>query len=179
MPISFIENMKKQKVEDNQSLLKDRKLEEQAEYVEYLENQNDSQQEEIRELTKTVVDLERRLLTSELDIAKANNELEASNHEKKLLEDRVRYLEKAIKQYQELPDLKNMIENLQSLTTPSIDKLVEVMKHNNFSDFEETLSEFSDKIFHLQNIAEGTNCRVNQMYGIMERGMPFDGPRFR
>lgn len=178
MGINFIENIKKQKEEDKQRLLKDRKLEEQAEYVEYLEDQNDGQQKDIRKLKQTVVELEKKLLTSDLDIAKANNKLESVEHQKELLENRVKYLEKAIKQYQEMPDLKNMIENLQSLTTPSIDKLVEVMEHSNFGDFEESLSEFSNKIFHLQHIAENTNCRVNQIYGAVENSMHLGGVRF-
>lgn len=171
MGINFIENIKKQKEEDKQRLLKDRKLEEQAEYVEYLEDQNDGQQKDIRKLKQTVVELEKKLLTSDLDIAKANNKLESVEHQKELLENRVEYLEKAIKQYQELPDLKNMIENLQSLTTPSIDKLVEVMEHSNFGDFEETISEFKEKIDHIEHIAgqtEARTCRIddaiNHMY---------------
>lgn len=177
MGINFIENIKKQKAEDNQRLLKDRKLEEQAEYVEYLEEQNEGQQADIRRLKQTVVELENKLLTSDLDIAKANNKLESVEHQKELLENRVEYLEKAIKQYQEMPDLKNMIENLQSLTAPSIDKLVEVMEHSNFGDFEETISEFKKKVDHIEHIAVQTEARTCQINGAIDH-MRHSGVRF-
>lgn len=177
MGINFIENIKKQKEEDKQRLLKDRKLEEQAEYVEYLEEQNDSQQKDIRKLKQSVVELEKKLLTSDLDIAKANNKLESVEHQKELLENRVEYLEKAIKQYQEMPDLKNMIENLQSLTAPSIDKLVEVMEHNNFGDFEKDISEFKKKIDHIEHIAVQTEARTCQINGTINH-MHHSGVRF-
>lgn len=141
----------------NDDLVKDRKLEEQAELVGYLEKQNGIQQVEIRESKKTIVELETKLLSADLDIAKASNEIEEKENKIELLEDRIKYLEKAIKQYQQLPDLKNMIDNLSSLTTPSIDKLVEIMKDSNFDKFcnvEEKIEELKYDIRSLHNHIE-------------------------
>lgn len=50
-------------------------------------------------------------------------------------EDELEHLKKAIKTYQKMPELTKMIENLQELTTPSIDKLLKIMESNKDYDF--------------------------------------------
>lgn len=147
--MKFINKIKENKNAKKIDLVKDRKLEEQNDLIEYLKEQNDLQQEEIRELIEEKNELEKKLLSSDLEINKAKNEISDHISKNELLEDRVEYLEDAIEQYQNMPNLKNMIDNLSSLTTPSIDKLVEVMKSSNFdnlSSIEEKLNEIEEEI---------------------------------
>ena len=117
MEIKALKKIKEDKEFDRQRLLKERKLEEQAEFVKYLESQNDNQQDEIRGLKKTI-------------------------------------------------------------TTPSIDKLVEVMEHNNFSDFEEAITGLKNQIEHIERVAVQTEDRTCQINGAIDH-MRYSGVRFR
>lgn len=144
----------------NNNLVKDRKISEQAELIDYLKEQNDIQQQEIRELTETNIDLEKKLLSYDLNMAKASNETEEHEKKNELLQDRIKYLEKAIKNYQQLPDLKNMIDNLSSLTTPNIDKLADIMSSNQFEGLDEIVGKIDlvrGDIDRLRDKIDGTH----------------------
>lgn len=149
------------KLKNNDNLIKERKLKEQAELIEYFEEQNDLQQDEIRELKNENIALEEKNLSSDLTIAKANNKIEEQKEKINLLEDRIKYLENTIEKYQQLPDLKNMIDNLSTLTTPSIDKLIEVMEKSNFNDF----SDLESSINGLYSKVDETIYRINELAG--------------
>jgi len=130
------------KINKKDTLVKEDIIEEQRELIDYLEEKKEEQRKEIINLHKTIDRLERKTLTSDLDYAKTCNEIEEKEYKISQLEDRVEYLEETIKKYQELPDFKNMVENVSSLASPNIDKLVEIMKDNNF----ENLSDLKDKM---------------------------------
>lgn len=147
------------KLKNNDNLIRERKLKEQAELIEYFEKQNDLQQDEIRELKNENIALEEKNLSSDLTIAKANNKIEEQKEKINLLEDRIKYLESTIEKYQQLPDLKNMIDNLSTLTTPSIDKLIEVMEKSNFNDF----SNLESSIDGLYSKVDETIYRINEL----------------
>ena len=86
-----------------------------------------------------------------------------------MLEERIDYLENLVENYRQMPDLKNMVDNLSTLTAPNIDKLAEIMKDNNL----ESLSEIQEKIKDISNM-------VNNNYGMTEaiyRYCRSDGPR--
>ena len=58
------------------NLVKESKLLEQEELIGYLKEQNESQRDEIREYKQYNIDLEEKILSSDLEIAKASNEIE-------------------------------------------------------------------------------------------------------
>ena len=140
---------KKDNILKKDSLLEKRKLEEQEELIEYLKEDNDSKKDEIRDLIKEKIGLEEKILSSDLDLSKASAEIEEQEKKIQLLEERIEYLEELIENYRQMPDLKNMIDNLSTLTTPNIDKLAEIMKSNNLeslSEIKETIEDISDSI---------------------------------
>ena len=140
------------------NLVKESKLLEQEELIGYLKEQNESQRDEIREYKQYNIDLEEKILSSDLEIAKASNEIEEKEKKIELLEDRIKYLENTIEKYQQLPDLKNMIDNLSSLTTPSIDKLVEIMKDNKFDSFASLEDGMKNIASRVEKIHEHIDC---------------------
>ncbi len=132
-------NAKKDK-ENN--LINQNKMEEQSEYIEYLEEQTSEQNSEIRNLKEKNNNLEEKMLSIDLELKKKDNQLKAKDEEIRLLIERTEYLEDLVNNYRNMPDLKNMIDNLSELTSPSIEKLAEVLKNSKFDD----ITQLEDKI---------------------------------
>ena len=106
---------------------------------------------EIKNLTSELNQKELESLTSDKEIQKAKDKIE-------LLELQLKDTKQLLEEYKALPDLKNMIDNLSSLTTPSIDKLVEVIEKTNVLDDENKLSEIDDKLESIKCLLEYFSC---------------------
>lgn len=103
------------------------------------EEENRLLKEQVKKLTKQLNEEELKGLASDKTIGEMKNKVE-------LLELKLKDTKELLEEYKALPDLQNMINNLSSLTTPSIDKLVEVIEKTNFGDDEEKLSGIENKL---------------------------------
>jgi TolA-binding protein len=84
--------------------------------------------------------------TKNIELKTANATL---NAELKVVKSEVEYLKKLLNTYQELPDVKRMIENLSSLAVPNLEeikKLAEVLNNNKTSDVVGLLKDSNDKL---------------------------------
>lgn len=135
-----------------------RKLSFMQEDIEKLQEENDKLKEENKEL-----DLEIRNLKSDLNDEQYKNlsskkEIQRAKDEKELIEMKNRDMEDILEEYRQLPDLKNMIDNLSSLTSPSIDKLIDLVKHTDFKEltkFNERISSIEQKLEVLIDLFRG------------------------
>ncbi len=135
-----------------------RKLSFMQEDIEKLQEENDKLKEENKEL-----DLEIRNLKSDLNDEQYKNlsskkEIQRAKDEKELIEMKNRDMEDILEEYRQLPDLKNMIDNLSSLTSPSIDKLIDLVKHTDFKEltkFNERISSIEQKLDTLIDLFRG------------------------
>ena len=69
------------KTKKENELIKKKQEEDQKEYIEYLEIQNEQQQGEIRQLKEEKIDLEDKMLSTDLELKKKDSSLEAKNEE--------------------------------------------------------------------------------------------------
>ena len=148
----FNRTISSKKAKENE-LINKRQQEDQKEYIEYLEIQNEQQQGEIRQLKEEKIDLEDKMLSTDLELKKKDSSLKAKDEEIRLLTERIKYLEDLVGNYRNMPDLKNMIDNLSEITSPSIEKLAEVLKNSNFDN----IAKVEDKIDKLSSM-------VNEIY---------------
>lgn len=126
--------------------------------LDYLKNQNSdlieenkNLEEKIKELKISLNDEEYKNLSSEKNIQRAINE-------KELLEMKYDDIQGVLEEYRQLPDLKNMIDNLSSLTAPSIDKLIDLVKNTDFKEltnFNERISSIEQKLDTLIDLFRG------------------------
>lgn len=126
--------------------------------LDHLKNQNSdlieenkNLEEKIKELKISLNDEEYKNLSSEKNIQRAINE-------KELLEMKYDDIQGVLEEYRQLPDLKNMIDNLSSLTAPSIDKLIDLVKNTDFKEltnFNERISSIEQKLDTLIDLFRG------------------------
>ena len=120
---------------------------------EYLESENSSKQETINRLKEELTRERESRLEDTYKFKAKEKELElletSTESEIESLQKEVEYKDKLLKSYKELPDLKSMIDNLSTLTTPSLDKLSEILKENSKVDLTkmtETLERIEERI---------------------------------
>jgi chromosome segregation ATPase len=130
------------------------KIKELESTVSYLESENSDKQRTINSLKEALTTERESRLEDTYKLKEKDKELEllktSKDNEIESLKKEVEYKDKLLKNYKELPDLKNMIDNLSTLSTPSIDKLAEIMKNSNAVD----LTAISKKIERTEDMVE-------------------------
>lgn len=86
------------------------------------------------ELEKKVNSTITQLSSKEEESLTVSTEVKKAKAQAELYKVQLKDINALLEQYRQLPDLKNMIDNLSTLTTPSIDKLVELVKATDFKD---------------------------------------------
>ena len=117
-----------------------------------ISEENKKIREQLKEATKKLNDKELESLSSDKEIERLKNKVS-------LLEEQLKDKNKLLEQYKALPDLNAMVKNLSTLTTPSLDKLVEVIEKTNSSDTTESLNGVKNKLEDLAREVRYTRYR--------------------
>lgn len=123
-----------------------------------LEKEFDDLREENSELKENVKKLKINLNNEECKKLSSEKDIQRANDEKELIEMKYDDIQNILEEYRQLPDLKNMIDNLSSLTSPSIDKLIDLVKHTDFKEltkFNERISSIEQKLEVLIDLFRG------------------------
>lgn len=112
-----------------------------------LKIQNEHLKEENDELTDNLKKYKEKLNDEEYKNLSSTKEIQRAKDKNELTEMRLKDIENILEEYRKLPDLKNMIDNLSNLTTPSIDKLVELVKNTDFKE----LTNFNERMLKIEN----------------------------
>lgn len=116
------------------------KLEEEVRKNNYLNQRNKDLEREINKIKENLQSEIQKNIESDVLVKQASAN-------KELTEMQLKDIKIILEQYRQLPDLKNMIDNLSSLTTPSLDKLINVIQK---TDFKEIL-QLSDRINSMES----------------------------
>ena len=131
---------------DNKIAELGRKIERLEEDLEILKNKNSNLEEENNNLNDTIKKYQKRLNDEEYKNLSSEKEIQRANNQKELSEMKLKDIENILEEYRQLPDLKNMIDNLSKLTTPSIDKLISLIKNTDFKE----LTNFNERITNIE-----------------------------
>lgn len=131
---------------DNKIAELGRKIERLEEDLEILKNKNSNLEEENNNLNDTIKKYQKRLNDEEYKNLSSEKEIQRANNQKELSEMKLKDIENILEEYRQLPDLKNMIDNLSNLTTPSIDKLISLVKNTDFKE----LTNFNERITNIE-----------------------------
>lgn len=135
------------------------KIKELESTVRYLESENSDKQSTINSLRGDLIEEKESRLEDSYKLKEKDKQLKlleaTKDSEIESLKKEVEYKNKLLKSYKELPDLKNMIDNLSTLTTPSLNKLAEILKDNSTAD----LTKLSEKIDRLTHVLEAKGYR--------------------
>ena len=112
-----------------------------------LKIQNEHLKEENDELTDNLKKYKEKLNDEEYKNLSSTKEIQRAKDKNELTEMKLKDIENILEEYRKLPDLKNMIDNLSNLTTPSIDKLVELVKDTDFKE----LTNFNERMLKIEN----------------------------
>lgn len=131
---------------DNKIAELGRKIERLEEDLEILKNKNSNLEEENYNLNDTIKRYQKKLNDEEYKNLSSEKEIQRANNQKELSEMKLKDIENILEEYRQLPDLKNMIDNLSKLTTPSIDKLISLVKNTDFKE----LTNFNERITNIE-----------------------------
>lgn len=122
------------------------KIERLEKELENLKNDNDNLKTENSFLNDEIKENQKRLNAEEYKNLSSEKEIQRAKNQKELAEMKLKDIENILEEYRQLPDLKNMIDNLSKLTTPSIDKLVTLVKNTDFKE----LTNFNERILNIE-----------------------------
>lgn len=130
-----------------------------------LTNDLEDSENKIKTLKNEKSELLKKLNAEEIKNLTSDKEIQRMKNKVELLEVQLEDTKKILEEYKALPDLKNMIDNLSTLTTPNLDKLVEVAEKMKATDINELQSSLmlelnciERKLDGLQMVASWHRC---------------------
>lgn len=133
----------------NKELLKEnKKFYKLDDEIEFLKEQVEKYKEQSLDDLKLLNDEKRKNINNDA-------ELESSKMRISILEQQLKDINKVLEEYRQMPDVKNMIDNLSSLTVPSLDKLTEIISKTNFSEvleFSKKLEQMTEDVAEIKNM---------------------------